>query len=106
MVVDQAEGTQPSDGSQVCLSISSHHPEHWQPSWSVRTALVALVAFMQTPGGGAIAALVLPPPPPSPGQTQTLTHKYTSILRERSISLILLFDWQLGWRVQSFQMQL
>jgi len=44
-------------GQKVCLSISSHHPEHWQPSWSVRTALVALVAFMQTPGGGAIAAL-------------------------------------------------
>lgn len=44
-------------GQKVCLSISSHHPEHWQPSWSVRTALIALVAFMQTPGGGAIASL-------------------------------------------------
>lgn len=43
---------------QVCLSISSHHPEHWQPSWSVRTALVALIAFMQTPGNGAIGSLV------------------------------------------------
>jgi ubiquitin-conjugating enzyme E2 J1 len=44
--------------SQVCLSISSHHPEHWQPSWSLRTALVALIAFMQTPGNGAIGSLV------------------------------------------------
>jgi ubiquitin-protein ligase len=43
---------------QVCLSISSHHPEHWQPSWSLRTALVALIAFMQTPGNGAIGSLV------------------------------------------------
>jgi ubiquitin-conjugating enzyme E2 J1 len=44
-------------GVKVCLSISSHHPEHWQPSWSVRTALVALIAFMQTPGNGAIGSL-------------------------------------------------
>lgn len=43
---------------KVCLSISSHHPEHWQPSWSVRTALTALIAFMPTPGNGAIGSLV------------------------------------------------
>ena len=34
-------------GIKICLSISSHHPESWQPSWSVRSALVALIAFMQ-----------------------------------------------------------
>lgn len=45
-------------GIKICLSISSHHPEHWQPSWSVRTALTALVAFLPTPGGGALGALV------------------------------------------------
>lgn len=45
-------------GVKVCLSISSHHPEHWQPSWSVRTALTALVAFMPTPGQGALGSLV------------------------------------------------
>lgn len=44
--------------TKICLSISSHHPEHWQPSWSVRTALVALTAFMPTPGNGAIGSLV------------------------------------------------
>lgn len=44
-------------GTKICLSISSHHPESWQPSWSVRSALVALVAFMQTPGNGAIGSL-------------------------------------------------
>lgn len=45
-------------GVKVCLSISSHHPEHWQPSWSVRTALTALVAFMPSPGQGALGSLV------------------------------------------------
>mmetsp|Transcript_5148 Transcript_5148/g.15466 ORF Transcript_5148/g.15466 Transcript_5148/m.15466 type:complete len:169 (-) Transcript_5148:592-1098(-) len=39
-------------GKRICLSISRHHPEHWQPSWSVRTALTALIAFMPTPGHG------------------------------------------------------
>lgn len=44
-------------GVKICLSISSHHPESWQPSWSVRSALIALVAFMQTPGNGAVGSL-------------------------------------------------
>lgn len=44
-------------GVKICLSISSHHPESWQPSWSVRSALVALIAFMQTPGSGALGSL-------------------------------------------------
>ncbi len=44
--------------AKICLSISSHHPEHWQPSWSVRTALTALIAFFPTPGNGAIGSLV------------------------------------------------
>ncbi|PSC75073.1 ubiquitin-conjugating enzyme E2 32 [Micractinium conductrix] len=44
-------------GIKICLSISSHHPESWQPSWSVRSALVALIAFMQTPGNGALGSL-------------------------------------------------
>nr|DAD27126.1 TPA_asm: hypothetical protein HUJ06_028594 [Nelumbo nucifera] len=39
--------------TKICLSISNDHPEHWQPSWSMRTALVALIAFMPTnPDGG------------------------------------------------------
>ncbi|KAG2497686.1 hypothetical protein HYH03_004423 [Edaphochlamys debaryana] len=42
---------------KICLSISSHHPEHWQPSWSVRTALTALIAFMPSPGAGALGAI-------------------------------------------------
>ncbi|KAJ7532478.1 hypothetical protein O6H91_13G005200 [Diphasiastrum complanatum] len=43
--------------TKICLSISQHHPEHWQPSWSVRTALVALIAFMPTKPDGAIGSL-------------------------------------------------
>ncbi|GAB4816214.1 hypothetical protein N2152v2_003260 [Parachlorella kessleri] len=45
---------------KICLSISSHHPESWQPSWSVRSALVALIAFMQSPGHGALGSLDQP----------------------------------------------
>lgn len=43
--------------TKICLSISNYHPEHWQPSWSVRTALVALVAFMPTEPKGALGSL-------------------------------------------------
>nr|AFK49554.1 unknown [Medicago truncatula] len=43
--------------TKICLSISNHHPEHWQPSWSVRTALVALIAFMPTNPNGALGSL-------------------------------------------------
>lgn len=46
--------------TKICLSISNHHPEHWQPSWSVRTALVALIAFMPTNPGGALGSLDYP----------------------------------------------
>jgi len=42
---------------KICLSISGHHPETWQPSWSIRTALLALIAFMPTPGNDTIGSL-------------------------------------------------
>ncbi|XP_028132740.1 ubiquitin-conjugating enzyme E2 J1 [Diabrotica virgifera virgifera] len=42
---------------KICLSISGHHPESWQPSWSIRTALLALIAFMPTPASGTIGSL-------------------------------------------------
>eukprot|EP00210_Caulerpa_lentillifera_P009426 g8987.t1 len=47
--------------TKICLSISDYHPEHWQPSWSVRTALTALVAFLPSPGKGAIGSQDLSP---------------------------------------------
>lgn len=43
--------------TKICLSISGHHPETWQPSWSIRTALLALIAFMPTPGSGTAGSL-------------------------------------------------
>ncbi|NWT24559.1 UB2J1 enzyme, partial [Cardinalis cardinalis] len=44
-------------GKKICLSISGHHPETWQPSWSIRTALLAIIGFMPTKGQGAIGSL-------------------------------------------------
>eukprot|EP00742_Colponemidia_sp_Colp-10_P003732 GILJ01003972.1.p1 GENE.GILJ01003972.1~~GILJ01003972.1.p1 ORF type:complete len:308 (+),score=23.34 GILJ01003972.1:42-926(+) len=43
--------------TKICLSISSHHPEFWQPAWSVRTILEALITFMPTEAKGAIGSL-------------------------------------------------
>ncbi|KAI0490500.1 ubiquitin-conjugating enzyme/RWD-like protein [Xylaria cf. heliscus] len=42
---------------EICLSISGHHEETWQPAWGVRTALVALRSFMETGAGGQIGGL-------------------------------------------------
>jgi len=44
-------------GKKICLSISGHHPETWQPSWSIRTALLAIIGFMPSPGAGTIGSL-------------------------------------------------
>lgn len=44
-------------GRKICLSMSAHHPETWQPSWSIRTVIMALIGFMPTPGAGAIGSL-------------------------------------------------
>jgi len=46
---------------KICLNISEYHPETWQPSWSIRTALLALIAFMSSPGRGSIGALEYTP---------------------------------------------
>ncbi|BGP13616.1 hypothetical protein JCM10213_007792 [Rhodosporidiobolus nylandii] len=46
---------------KICLSISSFHPETWQPSWGIRTALLALMAFFETEPKGAIGSLDAPP---------------------------------------------
>eukprot|EP00045_Choanoeca_perplexa_P013973 m.161192 g.161192 ORF g.161192 m.161192 type:complete len:288 (-) comp16519_c0_seq1:68-931(-) len=42
---------------KICLSMSDYHPETWQPSWSIRTVLVALISFFPTKGQGAVGAL-------------------------------------------------
>jgi ubiquitin-conjugating enzyme E2 J1 len=42
---------------EICLSISGHHEETWQPAWGVRTALVALRSFMETDAKGQLGGL-------------------------------------------------
>ena len=42
---------------KICLSISGHHPESWQPCWSIRTALLAIIGFMPSEGRGAVGSL-------------------------------------------------
>ncbi|TMW66131.1 hypothetical protein Poli38472_003896 [Pythium oligandrum] len=46
---------------KICLSISAHHPEEWQPAWGIRLILEALISFMPTKGEGAIGAIDYPP---------------------------------------------
>ncbi|CAI7736551.1 unnamed protein product [Closterium sp. NIES-53] len=82
--------------TKICLSISNHHPEHWQPSWSVRTALVALIAFMPTKPDGALGSLdypkderrklaiksrLAPPKFGSPGRQQVIDQIHTAMLQ-------------------------
>jgi len=44
-------------GTKICLSISAHHEETWQPAWGIRTMLEAIISFLPSPGAGAIGAL-------------------------------------------------
>jgi ubiquitin-conjugating enzyme E2 J1 len=39
---------------EICLSISGHHEETWQPAWGIRTAIVALRSFMETDARGQL----------------------------------------------------
>jgi ubiquitin-conjugating enzyme E2 J1 len=47
-------------GMKICLTVSAHHPETWQPSWSIRTVLTAIIGFMPSAGGGAIGSIDYP----------------------------------------------
>lgn len=42
---------------EICLSISGHHEETWQPAWGLRTALVAIRSFMDTDAKGQLGGL-------------------------------------------------
>ena len=42
---------------EICLSISGHHEESWQPAWGVRTALVAMRSFMDGDARGQVGGL-------------------------------------------------
>lgn len=43
--------------TKICLSISSYHPETWNPAWGIRLMLEALISFLPTKGEGAVGAL-------------------------------------------------
>ena len=43
---------------EICLSISGHHEETWQPAWGIRTALVAIRSFMDTDVKGQVGGLM------------------------------------------------
>jgi len=42
---------------EICLSISGHHEETWQPAWGIRTALVAIRSFMDTNARGQLGGM-------------------------------------------------
>ncbi|KAK0507958.1 hypothetical protein JMJ35_009847 [Cladonia borealis] len=42
---------------EICLSISDHHEETWQPAWGIRTALWALRAFMEGDARGQVGGM-------------------------------------------------
>lgn len=42
---------------EICLSISGHHEESWQPAWGIRTALVAIRSFMDTDARGQLGGM-------------------------------------------------
>ena len=45
---------------EICLSISGHHEETWQPAWGIRTALWALRAFMEGDAKGQVGGMEMP----------------------------------------------
>ena len=45
---------------EICLSISGHHEETWQPAWGIRTALAALRAFMEGGSKGQVGGMDMP----------------------------------------------
>ncbi|TQB69511.1 hypothetical protein MPDQ_001722 [Monascus purpureus] len=42
---------------EICLSISGHHEETWQPAWGIRTALIAIRSFMEGDAKGQLGGL-------------------------------------------------
>ncbi|KAL4975589.1 ubiquitin-conjugating enzyme/RWD-like protein [Aspergillus desertorum] len=42
---------------EICLSISGHHEETWQPAWGIRTALLAIRSFMEVDAKGQVGGL-------------------------------------------------
>jgi len=47
-------------GTKICLTVTGFHPESWQPGWGIRSLLIALIAFLPSPGEGAIGGVFAP----------------------------------------------
>lgn len=45
---------------KICLTMTSFHPDQWNPAWDVRTTLTSIIAFMPTPAEGAVGAIDMP----------------------------------------------
>ena len=42
---------------EICLSISGHHEELWQPAWGIRTSLLAIRSFMDGDAMGQVGGM-------------------------------------------------
>ncbi|KAF3483291.1 ubiquitin-conjugating enzyme E2 J1 [Arthroderma uncinatum] len=42
---------------EICLSISGHHEQTWQPAWGIRTALTGIRSFMDGEAKGQVGGL-------------------------------------------------
>mmetsp|Transcript_10747 Transcript_10747/g.20998 ORF Transcript_10747/g.20998 Transcript_10747/m.20998 type:complete len:276 (-) Transcript_10747:1067-1894(-) len=42
---------------EICVSMSSFHPSDWQPAWTIRTMLEALVSFFPEDSSEGVAAI-------------------------------------------------
>src|SRR6218665_951988 len=45
---------------KICLNISGFHPESWQPCWSIRTVLLAIISFLPVPYDGSVGSINYP----------------------------------------------
>ncbi|KCV68340.1 ubiquitin-conjugating enzyme E2 J1 [Fonticula alba] len=43
--------------TKICLSVTTHHREDWQPAWDIRTVCLSMMSHMLSPSEGAIGAL-------------------------------------------------
>jgi ubiquitin-conjugating enzyme E2 J1 len=43
--------------TKICLSVTSFHPNLWNPAWDVRTVLMSLIAFMPTDPDNAVGSV-------------------------------------------------
>ncbi len=45
---------------KICLNISGFHPESWQPCWSIRTVLLAIISYLPVPYDGSVGSVNYP----------------------------------------------